>query len=214
MHFLFFYEKYYLIAGNKTDKPAENMLHRRRTLQRYSEVIGKEVVCLPDGKKIGEVKELIFLAGKPEFMGIIFGQGRFEIRKRAVARDDILSIDKQVIVRDSKCARKISEVCNGDAADNISISQVNLKGLRVFTRKGSEIGYIEDVLFDYRTGRIECLELSDGFLQDFIDGRKLMPLIGKVEFAEEHLLVSREAVEEMKESGGGIRKYFEKEWET
>lgn len=183
-------------------------------MQRYSEVIGKDVVCLPDGKKVGEVKELIFLAGKPEFAGIIFGHGRFEMRKRAVDRDDILSIDKQVILRDSKCIKKIRTVKNKNAANENSISPVNLKGLRVFTTKGSEIGYIEDVLFDYRTGRIECLELSDGFLQDFIDGRKLMPLIGKVEFAEEHLLVSREAVEEMKESGGGIRKYFEKEWET
>ena len=150
---------------------------------------------------------------KPEFAGVIFGREDLRYGKSR-GQERYIEHDKQVIVRDSKCARKISEVCNGDAVDDISISPANLKGLRVFTRKGSEVGYIEDVLFDYRTGRIECLELSDGFLQDFIDGRKLMPLIGKVEFAEEHLLVSREAVEEMKESGGGIRKYFEKELET
>jgi uncharacterized protein YrrD len=189
-------------------------IYRRQTLQRYSEVIGKEVVCLPGGKRMGEVKDLIFLPEKLEFAGLIFRQGSLEIMKRAVSREDILSIDKQVVVRNSKCARKISAMINGDTTDDIYKASIKLKGLSVFVNKGGEIGYIEDILFDYRTGRIEVIELSDGLLQDFINGRKLLPLIGKVEFAEEHMLVSREALEEMTESGGGIRKYFEKEREV
>ena len=138
MHFLYFYAKYYLIAGNESEQIRRKMLHRRRTLQRYSEVIGKEVVCLPDGKKIGEVKELIF-SRKARIRRIIFGHGRFEMRKRAVDRDDILSIDKQVILR-IQMHKKIRSK-NKNAANENSISPVNLKGLRVFTTKGSEIGY-------------------------------------------------------------------------
>jgi len=42
-------------------------------------------------------------------------------------------------------------------------------------------------------------------IQDVMQGRKLIPLFGKVELGEEFAVVGSEAVEEMEETGGGIR---------
>ena len=64
---------------------------------------------------------------------------------------------------------------------------------------------ITDITFDSSTGRLESLEVSDGLLQDLVKGRQMLPLFGKVEFGEENVLVEKEAVEEMVNSGGGIK---------
>jgi len=60
-------------------------------------------------------------------------------------------------------------------------------------------------LFDLKHGKIDGIEVSDGLLQDIVKGRSVLPLIGKVEFGEENILVDNEAVEEMMETGGGIK---------
>jgi len=80
-----------------------------------------------------------------------------------------------------------------------------LIGTKVYSKAGSEVGVIRDVMFDPVTGRIEGFEISDGLLQDVIQGRKVLPLLGKTEFGREFAVVDNEAVDEMKETGGGIR---------
>lgn len=172
-------------------------------MQRYSEVIGKDVV-LPNGKRLGEVKEVLFLSEKLEFTGIVLGKGSFEISKRTVARENIVSIDKEVLVRDLDSLKKIKR----KGANDTFKSTVDLKGMPVCIVKGKEIGFIEDVLFNFKTGHIEGIELGDGLLHDVMSGRKVVPLIGKSEIAGEHMLVSKEAVEEIIESRRGINKYL------
>jgi uncharacterized protein YrrD len=183
------------------------LVDRRSVLQRYSEVLGKDVVSMPEGRKLGEVKELVFSPEKLEFAGIVFSKGSFGISERAVLREDILCIDKRVMLKNSACPRRIKRGRVGDMFK----TPVTLKGLPVYAMKGGELGFIEDVFFDYRTGHVEKIELGDGIIHDVMDGRKLMPIIGKVEVAEEHMLVSQEAVEEMVESHGGIKKFLKEE---
>jgi uncharacterized protein YrrD len=61
------------------------------------------------------------------------------------------------------------------------------------------------VIFDIQSGKIEAFEISDGILQDIIQGRRLLPLFGRVELGEEVAVVEKEAVDEMIDSGGGIK---------
>jgi uncharacterized protein YrrD len=78
-------------------------------------------------------------------------------------------------------------------------------GLKVFSKEGGELGFVKDVLFDSKSGKVESLEISDGLFQDVLQGRKMLPLFGKVEMGEDFAIVGNEAVEEMQDTGGGIR---------
>lgn len=77
--------------------------------------------------------------------------------------------------------------------------------MKVYSRSGWELGVIKDILFDYKTGNIEGVEVSEGIYQDLSEGRKIIPLIGKYEFGEDILLVDNDAFEESISTGGGIK---------
>ena len=171
-------------------------------MQKYSEVIGLPVICADSGKKAGVVKDILFYPRQREIGAIIIEKKSTEIKRRAVLPEDILDIGKgAVIIRESLSIRCLKRQEYTERFGKCG----NIQGLRIYTRSGEELGTVKDVLFDYRTGIVEGVEVSDGLFQDIYQGRRMLPLFGKVEFAEDNILVDREAIEEMVSNGGGIK---------
>ncbi|MDP4181735.1 MAG: PRC-barrel domain-containing protein [Bacillota bacterium] len=172
-------------------------------MERYSEVVGLPVICVDNGKKIGIVSELIFYPKQKKLMAIVLERTGCQLRKKAILLEDVINIGNDaVIVNDCSCAKKMNELeeCR-DLKD-----KENLVGLRIYSKSGEDYGTVKDILFDFKTGMIEGLELSDSLVHDLIQGRNIIPLFGKVEFSEENILVDKEAVDEMLSTGGGLIK--------
>ncbi len=171
-------------------------------LQKYSEVLNLPVVCVNNGKKAGVVKDIIFCPENREVRAFLLEHRGLEIRKKVVKLKSILSLGTDALIIDGPdCVESLGKASyTAEFKDEGSIL-----GLRIFTRSGEELGIVRDVIFDWQTGRIEGFEVSDGLFQDILQGRKILPLFGKVEFGEENVLVEKEAVEEMENTGGGIR---------
>lgn len=177
-------------------------------MERYSEVVGLPVICIEDGKRIGIVCDIIFCPKKKEVKALLLERKGCEISMKAILLRDIASLGKDaVIVKDCTRVTKMRKLKD----EELFIDKGEVKGLRIFTKSGHDLGVVKDVLFDYKTGSIEGLEISDGLLQDIVQGRNILPLFGKVEFSEESILVDREAVEEMTTTGGGLKNILGKE---
>lgn len=172
-------------------------------MERYSEVMGLPVICVDNGKKIGTVRDLIFYPKLKKVRAILLERTGCHISKKAILLDEVLSLGKDaVIVSDCSCAKKISEI---EKNENMG-KKGTLMGLRIYSKSGEDFGTVKDILFDFKTGTIEGLELSDCLVYDIIQGRNIIPLFGKVEFSEENILVDREAIDEMQNTGGGLIK--------
>lgn len=172
-------------------------------MERYSEVIGLPILCVDNGKKIGTVKDMIFCPKYREVKAILLERKGCQVSKKVIWLKDIVCMGRDaVIVNDCGCTVRMSEVKN----DRELKDRGMVKGLRVYSKSGEDLGMVEDILFDYKTRMIEGVEISDGLLQDIVKGRNILPLCGKVEFSEENILVEREAVEEMMSTGGGLKK--------
>lgn len=170
-------------------------------LNRYSEVLGLPVVCADSGGKAGVIKDIIFCPENREVCAFLLEQKGFEIKKKVVRLKDVFSLGSDAaIIDNSGCVEELGKSSFKEKFKD----EGGILGLKIFTREGSELGMVKDVLFDWKTGRIEGFEISDGIFQDLVQGRKLLPLLGKVEFGEENVLVEKEAVEEMEGTGGGI----------
>lgn len=171
-------------------------------LHKYSDVLGLPVVCVDSGKKAGTIKDIVFCPKDKEVKSFLLEHKGLELKKKVILLKDLLSLGNDAaIISDSGCISKFER-----SSDLVEQKDEGfLLGLHIFTKAGNELGIIKDVIFDWETGRIEGFEISDGILQDVINGRKIMPLTGKVEFAEENILVEQEAVEEMEKTGGGIK---------
>lgn len=171
-------------------------------MERYSEVLGLPVISMDGGKKMGIVEDIIFNPDSREVKALLLRKKGYEICKKAVLVKDVLKIGRDAVI-----IRENSSVCkvNQNAVKEEIKDQGEVKGLRIYTGNGEDLGVVKDVLFDYRTGVMEGLELSDGLLQDLLTGRVILPLFGKVEFGKENIVVDKEAVEEMISTGGGFR---------
>ncbi|HEX2947240.1 MAG TPA: PRC-barrel domain-containing protein [Clostridia bacterium] len=171
-------------------------------LHRYSEVLNLPVICADSGKKAGAVKDILFSRKNREVKALLLEHKGLTLKKRVVFISELLSLGGgAAIVNSSGCVSDLNPAAYAKAFDD----EGSLLGIRVFSKSGGEIGVIRDVMFDIRTGRIEGLEISDGLFQDVIQGWKLLPLFGKVELGEEFAIVDSEAVNEMEETGGGIK---------
>lgn len=174
-------------------------------LEKLGEIVGLPVICAGNGKKIGIVADVSFITKEKEVVAFLLERKGCEVKRRFILLKDVLSLGKDaLIVNDSSSvSRGEIRVGSSEAEDGKDI-----RGIKIYSRQGQDIGTVNDILFDYRTGVIEGVIVSDGLLQDVATGRNILPLIGKVEFGEENILVDSDAVEEMINTGGGIRKYI------
>lgn len=176
-------------------------------MQRYSEVIGLPVISIENGKKVGSIGDVIFSPLTKEIIGFSLEKRGCEIGIRGVLLKDVVSLGNDaLIIKDFTCIAKLKK--NKPLANNKKPGEV--RGLKIYTRTGEDLGVVKDVLFDYKTGVIEGFEISDGLLQDIVKGRNILPLFGKVEFSDESILVDKEAIEEMTATGGGIKNLLNK----
>jgi uncharacterized protein YrrD len=172
-------------------------------LQKYSEVVGLPVICINCGKKAGTIEDIIFCPGTRAVKGFLLERKGYELSKKAILLAHVVNIgDGAVLVEDCRCINALKNM----EQDNGFKDKGELRGLRIYTKSGQDLGIVKDILFDYKTETIEGLEISDGLIQDIVEGRNILPLIGRVEFAEEHIIVEKEAAEEMISTGGGIKR--------
>ena len=179
-------------------------------LNRYSEVLNLPVICADSGKKAGTVKDILFDLESREVKALLLEHTGLAPGKRVIFLNELLSLGSDAAIVDSACFvsnmnRKAFTAAFGDRGTLFGGDKGSLLGHRVYSKAGVELGIVKDVIFDFQSGKIEAFEISDGVLQDIIQGRKLLPLFGKVELGEEFAIVEGEAVDEMEETGGGIR---------
>ncbi|RCX13790.1 uncharacterized protein YrrD [Anaerobacterium chartisolvens] len=174
-------------------------------MERYSEVVGLPVISADTGKKLGLVKDVIFCPKKKEIKGFMLERKGCEIYKRIIFLKDVLNVGRDaLIIENGASIRKMHRSENNEELKE----KGEIRGLKVYSKRGSDLGVVKDIVFDCKTGVVEGLEISDGLLQDIMKGRSLLPLFGKVEFSEENIIVEKEAVEEMTQTGGGLRRFF------
>lgn len=175
-------------------------------LRKYSDVLGLPVISAKDGMKIGTLKDVVFCKDNKGILGFVLEKNSHALKGTVVLLNDVLSLGNDALIIDNpNCLleyRKFKKTCEIQ-------DKIQLRGLKIYTHSGEDIGIVKDILFDYKTGKVEGVQVSDGFVQDLIMGRNILPFFGKVEIGNGNILVENEAVEEMMNTGGGLRSRLE-----
>ena len=169
---------------------------------RYSEVIGLPVICAATGKKAGVIKDIVFCPENKKIAAFEIEKNSCEIKKKVVLKEDVLSLGKDAMIIENE--NKI--IAFKKVKDKLGVKKKGtIIGFKIYTKYGEDIGVVKDILFDFEKNTLDGVEVSDGLIQDIVKGRNLLPLLGKVEFRKENILVEKAAVEEMMETGKGIK---------
>ncbi len=83
-----------------------------------------------------------------------------------------------------------------------SAKEIYLQGRRIVTVDGTDYGKLHDFIFDDKSGELLKFVTTDGIIEDILRGRNVIPVIGKVEFGEDTIMIANEASQEISRKGG------------
>ena len=167
------------------------------------DLLGKLVVTYDTGKRIERVEDLIFDETRNQLLGFLVEEGGWFSSARVIPFHSISAMGPHAIVVPSRGtivqAYKVPEVKQALKRHNI------LKGTRVMTTNGRDLGTIIDFYFNEQTGEIEGYEVSGGLFADAYSGRSFVPALHALKIGEDFAFVPPETAELMEEQVGGIR---------
>jgi uncharacterized protein YrrD len=166
-------------------------------------VIGKQVVTLNDGKKIEKVHDIIFDHTQNTVLGFVVDEGGWFSNARvlplaqvkAIGEDAVLIQDVSAIISAEE-SPKMNSILQGD---NV------LKGTKVMTDDGKELGTMVDLSFDPATGMVEGYEVSGGLFADAYSGRAMVPAPETLTIGKDVAFVPASTAVKMEEQAGGIK---------
>jgi len=128
-------------------------------VQKASEIIGRAVVAREGAEEIGKIKDLVVEPSGRQVLGFVVGEGLFSRAKVAPW------MGVQAIGPDSVILAAATSVVKADEAPDIKEvldKELTIRGLRIQTTDGKDLGKIDDFLFDEKTGAVQGYELSGG----------------------------------------------------
>lgn len=173
-------------------------------MKKASEFIGLPIISKASGKKIAIVKDLVFSRRKFRILALVTFEGSVFKEARIIRYRNIISIGKDAII-----VRKENVIESAAAIPEIYQLMKERKkiiGEDVITEDGENIGIIKDIVVDEESGKVLGFILSDGLIQDIMDGRNVLPYIYGITFGKDALLISNEIKMEFDKN----KEYFKK----
>jgi uncharacterized protein YrrD len=150
-------------------------------MRRRGAVDGLPVVVVDSGRTVGRVKEGVFDPDHARLTGFIVAAGPAELY---LPFDQVHSVGATAITVGAEAVLLPVEV--GLPAQVGSIPE----GKRVVTREGELLGIVDDVIFDGESGAIWGYQVSGGFVSDFIDGKRNLPLTDELVIGPDAIVVA------------------------
>ena len=167
------------------------------------DVIGKPVISYDMGEQFDRVEDLIFDQNSNEIIGFLvqesgwFSSARVLLLKdvQAIGPDAVITYTKNAIVQ----ANEVTAIAHILEHNNI------LKGTRILTNDGRNLGNMVDLYFDANTGVVEGYEVSGGLFADAYTGRSFVPAPQTLKIGKDVAFVPTEIAKLMEEQVGGIK---------
>jgi uncharacterized protein YrrD len=155
-----------------------------------SEMLGRPVIVREGGREAGRVKDLVVDQAGRRVLGFVVSEGFLKGTKVA-AWPALMVIGPDSVILSS--AGSVVKAADAPEIKAVLDAGNSIRGLKVHTTAGKELGKIEDFQFSEQTGEIEGYELSGGPFSDVMGTRTFLPLPDSVELGKDVAFVVPEA---------------------
>ncbi|MBW4469099.1 MAG: PRC-barrel domain-containing protein [Stenomitos rutilans HA7619-LM2] len=172
-------------------------------MRKGSDVIGKVVVTYDTGLRIERIQDLIFDQESNQILGFLVQEKGVFRDARVILLEEVMAIGADAVVVASQAsvikAHKHPEIKAILRHNNV------LKGTRILTTDGLNLGTLVDLFFDNRSGTVAGYESSGGLFSDVYSGRSFVPAPKTLKIGRDVAFVPPETAELMREQVGGIK---------
>jgi uncharacterized protein YrrD len=166
-------------------------------MAKASDVIGRSIMVRSTGQASGKVKDVVVDQPGRQVLGFLVGIGALK-GDRAVPYAEV-----QAIGQDSVIVNSPESIVKPEQAAEIKTALVrsgSIHGLRVQTTSGKDLGRIDDISFDDKTGLISGYELSGGIFGP----HSFMPTPASLELGRDVAFVAPEVETTIEKLSGGV----------
>ncbi|PTX58436.1 uncharacterized protein YrrD [Melghirimyces profundicolus] len=139
-------------------------------MRRSQDVIGLPVIHVKTGKRLGTVRDLLF-DREQRMIGVLLENGGWVRKGRYIPFERIGSLGADAVIVDSE--EDIRPLEDGQRGCYGFLTGRKLKGRSIVMTNGRDLGMVEDVYFLEDVGTLMGYELSEGFISDLTEGRKV-----------------------------------------
>ncbi|MFQ4137819.1 PRC-barrel domain-containing protein [Nodosilinea sp. PGN35] len=171
-------------------------------MRQGSDILGKSVFAYDTGKTLVSVRDLIFDHETNQVLGFLVAEAGWFKSARVLPLSSVTAIGPSGIVTADKSAvvpaRTLSRIKALLKENNV------LRGTKIMTTDGRNLGTMVDVFFDETTGLVEGYEVSGGLFADAYSGRSFVPALQTLTIGEDVAFVVPETADLMQEQVGGV----------
>ena len=166
-------------------------------------MIGKPIVAFDSGEEFNNIVDLIFDQENNLLLGFLVDEGGWFSNALVLPLSSVQAIGNDAVIvasRDTIApATEFPQIQRILERDNV------LKGTKIMTLDGRDLGTMVDLYFDDVSGVIEGYEVSGGIFADTYSGRSFVPAPDTLKIGEDIAFVPSETADLMEEQVGGIR---------
>jgi uncharacterized protein YrrD len=166
-------------------------------LKRARDVIGLPVICIQTGKQVGTAKDLL-LGDEWRIEAVLLESKHWFSSVSCILWKDVIALGEDAITIDNE--ESISRLDESRAYTSLLNGDRKVKGMPVLTVNGQQLGIVDDVYLDKEMGKnVIGYELTEGFISDWKEGRKWLPLPDSVTVGEDAIIVPVHCNESLEE---------------
>lgn len=172
-------------------------------MRKGSDLLSKPVVAFDTGEELYRIQDLIFDQNSNQLLGLLVDEGGWFGSARVLPLQNVQSIGPDAVIIPARKA-----IVNAEQVPQIKriLDRKNvLKGTKIMTTDGRDLGTLSDLYFDEDSGTIEGYEVSGGVFADAYTGRSFVPAPQTIKIGEDVAFVPPETATMMEEQIGGIK---------
>ncbi len=154
-------------------------------MRRRSEVAGLPVVRVDSGQTVGRVKGARLDLGHGRLEGFVVSCRRGG--EAFLPFDQVHSLGPNAVTIGAEAVLLPAGASVEEGSGGSPL------GRRVVTREGAVLGLVDDIIFDPESGAVWGYQVSGGFVSDFVNGKKAVPLTDEVVVGPDSVVVDTPA---------------------
>jgi uncharacterized protein YrrD len=152
-------------------------------------LIGLPVITVVDGRNINTIKDIVYDGATNQVTAFVVDEKGWFNAAKIILIQDIKSIGKDAVIIQDETKIVIADH-RVDASVAMTANNDNfLDTNEVVTQSGTKLGKVVDIYFDEATGKLEAIEVSEGFIKDITSGTKKIEIDEIITVGKENLIV-------------------------
>jgi len=156
-------------------------------MKKFSKLIDLKVISEDNSMRLGKISDVLFDTKTLKICAFVISTNSIIPLAKLIKIDDISKIDATSVWVNNKNAITPTKAMRG--TQNIASFQKDIDG-SIIIHKTHRMGVISDIMFNAEIGEIAEFEVSDGFVEDVLNGRKSVAIERDINIKDKKIVLN------------------------